>query len=247
MKQKPSATTVAADSSTAPSIPMVPAGLPTTPSISQRSIKPAAQMKVQASLNACVLIDRTGSSDQFRIGIPRTVEIIFDQASARAQAVHVTVWTGGDEDYGEQPILHTDRGTVEQALSDVGALRYGGGGDADESHLSSIERVVEATAWSDERRTRNALIAIVNANTKPAKSGRSAREIGKDLKKRNIFLCLVCEPYPLFDELVEAAGGLQFVISNDPSAEELQKVSSRVAASIVASLSAGGTMPMGGV
>ena len=57
-------------------------------------------------------------------------------------------------------------------------------------------------------------------------------------------LFLVCERKPRLVELCEAAGGLLFEISNTPRPEELQQVAASLSASVMASVSAGGTVPM---
>ena len=75
-------------------------------------------------------------------------------------------------------------------------------------------------------------------------AGKSARELGQLIQQRGLLLYLVCEPTATLKELVDGAGGLMFEISNNPDPTELQKIAAQLAASIVATMSAGGTVQM---
>ncbi|MBI4641462.1 MAG: hypothetical protein HY731_12255, partial [Candidatus Tectomicrobia bacterium] len=64
------------------------------------------------------------------------------------------------------------------------------------------------------------------------------------IKKQGILLYLVCEPTPTLYELVHAANGMVFQISNTPDNAELQRIAVQLAASIVATIGSGNTQPM---
>jgi hypothetical protein len=203
-------------------------------------IRHAVRPKIQAEVDLAFTLDVTGSSTAFADGIPKTLQIICDQVQAKAALVKVSVQTHRDFDFDAEPLaLRLDRGTIDEARLAVQNLQFFGGGDAPESHLDAIEHLANTVPWKLDPRARGALIAIVNAESKPLRSGRSAAELGEDLRKRSILLYLVCEPTPLLDELAQAAGGMLLPISNSPSATDLQKVSSQVSASIVASVASG--------
>jgi hypothetical protein len=55
---------------------------------------------------------------------------------------------------------------------------------------------------------------------------------------------LVCEPTPTLHDLVKSAEGLMFRITNSPDPAELQRIAAQLAASIVATVASGGTVPM---
>ena len=209
------------------------------------TIAPAVRPKIQVEVCTAVTVDRTGSSQQFAIGIPKTAGIIFEQVATKARSTRYWVQSHGDLDCNEQPILLTDGGTAEQAIHDINKIVYGGGGDAEEHHLDAIENLLKTVSWPvDKHRARGAMIAFLTADSKPARSRRKAQQIGEEIRAREILLYLVCEPTATLTKLVNAASGLMFTITNSPNPKELQKIAGQLAASIVASVSKGSTVPL---
>lgn len=216
---------------------------PTTPANS--IVRAATRPKIQCELDLAVTVDRTGSSERFQTGIPKTYEMIVTQVAAKAREVRCFVGSHGDLDEGQEFCLHTDAGTPEQAIEDVRKIVYGGGGPPEENHLDAIETILNSVPWTaDPARARGTIIGFLTADTKPAKSGVSAAELGKQIKDRGILLYLVCEPTPTLQELADAAEGLVFQITNDPDPTEMAKIAMKLAESIVVSVAAGSTVPM---
>jgi hypothetical protein len=208
-------------------------------------VKPAVRPKIQAEVDLGVTVDRTGSSKQFEIGIPMSLETILRQVNAKARSVKCWLGSHGDLDEGQQFILHNDGGTPEQAIEDVRKIVFNDGGDPAEHHLDAIETLLKTVPWTAKpTQARGAILAFLTADTKPAKSGITAKQLGEEIKKQGVFLYLICEPTPTLKELVDAAEGLMFEITNSPDAAELQKIASQVAASIVVLASSGKTEPM---
>lgn len=208
-------------------------------------VRPATRPKIQCEVDLAATVDRTGSSERFQTGIPQTFEMIVSQLKVKAREVKCWLASHGDLDEGQDFIIHTDAGTPEQAVEDLKKISYGGGGDPPEHHLDSIEVLLNRVPWTaDPSRARGAIVAFMTADTKPAKSGISAAALGKQIKDKGILLYLVCEPTPTLQELASAAEGLVFQISNKPNPAELQRVASQLAASIVATVASGSTVPM---
>jgi len=208
-------------------------------------VHPAARPKIQSEVELATTVDRTGSSERFQTGIPLTYETIVWQVQAKARTVKCWVASHGDLDEGQDFIIHTDAGTPEQAIEDIKKISYGGGGDPPEHHLDAIHELLIRVPWtSDLSRARGAILAFMTADSKPAKSRISAAELGKQIKDKGILLYLVCEPTPTLQELASAAEGLVFQISNNPDPTEMQKIAAQLAASIVATVASGGTVPM---
>ncbi|MBN1516001.1 hypothetical protein JXA32_05485 [Candidatus Sumerlaeota bacterium] len=206
---------------------------------------PASRPKIQCEVDLAVTVDRTGSSERFQSGIGAAYEIIASQVAAKARDVKCWVQTHGDLDEGQEIIMHTDAGTPEQAIDDIKKISYGGGGDPPEHHLDAIESLLDRVPWTaDPSRARGAIVAFMTADTKPAKSGVSAGDLGMLIKDKGILLYLICEPTPMLQELADLAEGLVFQISNDPDPDELQRIAEQLAASIVVTVSSGGTVPM---
>ncbi len=210
--------------------------------------RPAARPKIQCEIDLAATVDRTGSSERFKSGIPTTYDTILNQVQAKARSVKCWLASHGDLDEGQDFILHTDAGTPAQALQDMKNITYGGGGDPPEHHLDAIESLLNRVPWTaDPTRARGAILAFMTADSKPAKSGTTAGELGKRIRQQGILLYLVCEPTPTLLELAKSADGLVFEITNNPDPAELQKIAAQLAASIVASVASGSTVPMAAI
>ena len=208
-------------------------------------VRPATRPKIQCEVDLATTVDRTGSSERFQTGIPKTYEMIVSQVAAKACRVKCWLASHGDLDEGQDFIIHTDAGAPDQAIEDIKKIVYGGGGDPPEHHLDAIEALLKRVPWkSDPSRARGAIMAFMTADTKPAKSGITAAELGKQIKHKGLLLYLVCEPTPTLQELASSADGLVFQITNNPDPHELQKIAGQLAASIVATVSSGSTVPM---
>lgn len=211
----------------------------------QSIVRPAVRPKIQCEVDLATTVDRTGSSERFQTGIPKTYEMIVSQICGKARSVKCWLQSHGDLDEGQDPIIHTDGGTPDQAIQDIAGISYGGGGDPPEHHLDAVESLLNCVPWTaDPSRARGAIIAFTTADTKPARSGISAAALGKEINERGILLYLVCEPTATLQDLASAAGGLVFQISNDPDPAQMQKIAAQLAASIVATVASGATVPM---
>lgn len=208
-------------------------------------VRPAARPKIQAEIEIDMDIDRTGSSKQFATGIPVTAELILKQLEEKARKITCRVQTHGDQDEGQMPILLIEDATVDQAIEEIKRITYEGGGDPPEHHLDGIEHLLNTTPWSlDPSKSRGAILAFLTADSKPATSGATAAEIGKKIKEQGILLYLVCQPTKTLQELVDAAEGLLFEISNKPDPDDLQRIAGQLAASIVSTVGSGATAPL---
>ncbi len=186
-----------------------------------------------------------GPPPNFSQASRRPTKKILVQVAAKARAVKCWLASHGDLDEGQDFVIHTDGGTPEQAIEDIKKIAYGGGGDPPEHHLDAIEALLDRVPWSvDPSRARGAILAFLTADSKPAKSGTTAPELGKRIKDKGLLLYLVCEPTPTLRELVDTAGGLMFQISNNPDLVDLQRIAGQLAASIVATVASGSTVPM---
>jgi len=189
--------------------------------------------------------DITGSSGPFADGTHRSTEQILAAVSAKARSVRAYQLTYGDEDYGQHPVLITNDGTVEQALADSARITYGGGGDEPEHHISGIRELVRVVPWpTDPRKGRGAVVVFMTADTKPDPSGMTARQLGEEIMTRGLLCYLICEPYPFAKEIIDAAQGLMFPITNNPDPAQMQQIAAQLSASILATVSAGATRPM---
>lgn len=209
------------------------------------SIRPAPRPKLPVEVTLGIEIDRTGSSAAFQAGIATSCEVLLETIAAKAKGLSVFVGTHGDEECGEAPVLHTSGGTREQAMADIRAITFGGGGDAPETHLDGIRNFLETVPWPmDSHRTRGAFVVFLTDDTKPDRTGATATQIGEAIRAKGLLFYAVCQKTRTLDELVSAAAGLTIPITNSPDRTELQAAAAQVSASLVATIGSGGTVPM---
>jgi hypothetical protein len=190
--------------------------------------------KSAASVLLALLVDITGSTGKFSDGVRLAPAMIFRTIQAKARTTKVYLHTGGDLDFGQQCTLVCDGGTIDQATPALASLSFGGGGDAPETHLDSIEAVLTTTSWElDPRTWRNAVVGFLTANTKPSRSGVTAEELGAKFKNLGILFYLVAEDFPFARAITDAAGGLFFPISNHPDPAQMQQIASGIGQSIL--------------
>lgn len=189
--------------------------------------------KLQVRVDLALIVDRTGSSDAFKEGIKASSRMLVESVRAKARDLFCWVGTHGDLDEGQPFVLHTDRAPGDQAIADVQVIDYNGGGDPPEHHLDGIQSMLDTVPWNNNPLDgRGAVVAFLTADTKPAKSGITAAQLGKRFKDQEVLLYLICEPTPTLVELVDAAGGHIYPITNTPSIAEMQAISAEIAKSI---------------
>ncbi len=204
-----------------------------------------ARPRISAELDFATTVDRTGSSLAFQLGIPLAYEKIVRGIEQMVRDVKLYLFSHGDLECNEETILLTNGGNAEQAVADVKRIAYGGGGDAEETHLDAIEHAMNHVPWRNRpNKSRSALLAFLTDDSKPCRSGLTPKQLGEELKQRNILLYLICQPTPILSELVDAAGGLMFAISNSPDPKELEQIANQLTASIHAATSTSTTMPL---
>ena len=201
--------------------------------------------KLPLSVDLAITVDRTASSLQFQDGIPVVMESVLRGIEPLVTGMRVFLYTHGDLDEKQDTVLMTDGGSPDQALADLKQIRYEGGGDPKESHLDAIEHVAEGILRNaTPGASRTALLAIMTADSKPCRSGRSASELGEWIRKQGIRLYTVCEPTPTLYQLVKSAGGLMFAISVTPNRSDFQIIAAQLTASITQPAPGGKTIPM---
>lgn len=210
---------------------------------------PAAPITRHISGELAVTVDRTGSTKAFEKGIPLILAMLFQTLAPLVGVIKVWLQAHGDLDEGQNPLLLTDGGTPEQALQDLQQIQYGGGGGVDasdpEHHCDGVATLMNTIPWtSDPTRARGAIIAFCTADSKPLRSGQTARELGEEIVKRRLVLYLVCQKTPVLMELATAAHAMVFEITNTPKIDELQKIAAPLAASIAVTVQRGSTVPI---
>ncbi len=214
------------------------------------SLKSVQSIYTQGASAPChvelsLLIDRTGSGALFCHGVEISTKLILEAVEKNVQDLRVWVQTHGDEDYQEFPKLITAGCDVSRAVQAVQTIGYAGGGDGEETHLSAIESALESVDWQQSgRNTRRVMLAFVNDDTKPARSGRSATKVGQRLREAGILFYLICQPTGTLKALSQAARGMICEITNNPSPELMQAIATQISGSVIQSVSTGSAVPL---
>ncbi len=216
-----------------------------TPSTSPIKIAVRPRPKIPVTAEIGITLDRTASSQTFEQGIRYLVPQLLEGVALRAARVQVYLQSHGDLDVGQDMVMHCAGGTVAEACVDLDDIVFGGGGPPQENHLDAVESLMTTIPFVKNPAThRGVIVAVMNAESKPARSGRSPEEIGRALLDQHLLTYLICEPTRKLKRLSAAARGMLVPISNNPSQKVIEQVVAEVGASIAMTLSTGGTTPL---
>ncbi|RKX21211.1 MAG: hypothetical protein DRP35_04820 [Candidatus Zixiibacteriota bacterium] len=189
-----------------------------------------------------ITVDRTDSSKRFQKGCKKVIEDTFNGFKINNVSPSIFLFSHGDLDEGQDTIMHTVNGSPQQVILDFNSIQFGGGGFPKENHLDAIEHLKNNVPWNPL--AHNAIISIMNDESKPLRSGKEVENLGQELKSQNIKLFLICEITPILYKLSKSAGGIMIPISNSPNPDEIQIIVQQLTASIQASLGSGNTVPL---
>lgn len=199
---------------------------------------------VPTALHVGVCVDATGSSLHFAEGIRLTTLFMLTALAGVIAKVLCSLQIHRDEDFGEQPILLTGSGSVDDTLKELKRITFEGGGDEDETHAAAVLRALDTMPWlANPRAGRDVLILITSSETKPV-AGHSFSEIGGRIRSQRILYYHVGEQTPGLRAICDAAGGCFLPLSNTPDEADCRRAASACVASITASVSSGATVPI---
>lgn len=193
-------------------------------------IGPLARPKADKTATLAITIDRTASSERFKMGCELIIKGLFEDLKKNNISPSIFLFSHGDKDSGQEVIMHTDNGTIESTVADYQAINFGGGGHPKESHLDAIGHIKNSVPW--QSKSNNMIIGIMNDESKPLISGSPPDLLGNELLQDDISLILICEVTPLLYKLAKSAGGYMIPLSNSPNLEELQIISQQLSASV---------------
>lgn len=186
-----------------------------------------------------ISIDRTGSSGRFAAGVGQAVSLLLRHAQSQASDVKCWVRSVGDLDFGEDTILLTDGGSAEDAEKAAHGINFRGGGDPKETHLDGIAAAIDQTPWTVATSNQvSVLVVFATSDTKPSRDRRTAKDLGRLLRERDIATFLIAEPFPWAWELAKAARGELFPISNSPDPALMARIGTSIGRTVAKTLSA---------
>ncbi len=209
-------------------------------------IRAAARPKTLPEVDTALAIDITDSTRVFSDAVRKKIfPLILNPIEAKAKKLRVFVRTHGDREEGQSELMLTDGETTQKALADIANIKFDDGGDPLESHLDAIETLMDRVPWNaNPMEARGAIIGVLSSGSKPAQAGRTPKEVGEEIKRRGLLLYIIGIRTPEIHELVKAAEGLIFEISNSPKKSEMESIARQLGASIVQTASGSATRPL---
>lgn len=204
--------------------------------LTAQSLRPR---KSPQAVQVLAIADATGSSGPFARGISHILDALATSLPERIASVRFGLVASRDADCGEHDetlLADGDASALQQAAQ---RIRFVGGDDADETHFWSVRDAL-GYGWADGPMRRKAILLIGSSDSKPI-PGMTLEQLVIELARQRIAVFVVAPRETNLRQLAELTDGLFFELSNDPSAEEVQRLIARLTASMTQTLSAAGT------
>ena len=216
---------------------------PSSPSTSQtpnpfgQNLGAARARKSPQMVQVCCIADATGSSEPFARGTEQILQALANDLPQRIAQVRFGLVASRDVDCGEkdeQLLVDGDSPAMREAIS---RIRYIGGEDADETHFNSVCDAMSGYPWDEGPMRRKAIVLLGSSDSKPV-PGMTLDDLVIGLANRRITVFVICPREANLKQLAELTDGLYFELSNEPSAEEVKRLTQRLTASMTQTLSA---------
>ena len=207
--------------------------------LSPQSLRPR---KSPQAVQVLAIADATASSRPFSRGIVHVLNALADALPQRISSVRFGLVASRDADCGQtdEQLLSNGDGA---ALGDAcGRIRFVANDDEDETHFWSVRDAL-GYAWDEGPMRRKAILLLGSSDSKPI-PGMTLDALVLELMRRRIAVFVVAPAGTNLKRLAELTDGLFFELSNDPSEQEVQRLISRLTASMTQTLSAAGTTVM---
>lgn len=191
-------------------------------------------------VQVCCIADATGSSEPFARGTEQVLQALASELPQRIAQVRFGLVASRDQDCGErdeQLLIDGDANAMRDA---IGRVRYIGGDDADETHFWSVADALKSYPWEEGPMRRKAIVLLGSSHSKPV-PGMTLDQLVLGLANRRITVFVVCPKEANLRQLAELTDGLYFELSNEPSAEEVSRLTQRLTASMTQTLSGAAT------
>ena len=206
--------------------------------LSAQTLRPR---KSPQAVQLLAIADATGSSGPFARGIAHILHALADSLPQRIASVRFALVASRDADCGERDETLLADGDAAALREAAARMRFVGGADADETHFWSVRDAL-GYGWADGPMRRKAILLIGSSDSKPI-PGMTLEQLVIELARRRIAVFVVAPRETNLRQLAQLTDGLFFELSNDPSAEEVQRLIARLTASMTQTLSAAGAGP----
>jgi len=184
----------------------------------------------------CCIADATGSSEPFARGTEQILQALAAELPQRIAQVRFGLVASRDQDCGERDEQLLTEGDAAAMHEAIGRIRYIGGDDPDETHFWSVADALNTYPWEEGPMRRKAIVLLGSSHSKPL-PGMTLDQLVLALAGRRITVFVVCPREANLKQLAELTDGLYFELSNEPSPEEVRRLTQRLTASMTQTLS----------
>ena len=209
--------------------------------LTPQSLRPR---KSPQAVQVLAIADATGSSGPFARGITHILQALATSLPVRIASVRFGLVASRDADCGEHDEILLADGDAAALQAACQRLEFRGGDDADETHFWSV-RDAMGYGWDEGPMRRKAILLIGSSDSKPI-PGMTLDQLVLELMRRRIAVFVVAPGETNLRQLAELTDGLFFELSNDPSAQEVERLIGRLTASMTQTLSSAGTTVQAG-
>ena len=198
------------------------------------------QRKSPQAVQLLCIADATGSSVPFARGMTHVMSSIAAALPERLARVRFGLVASRDVDCGEHDDAMLTDGDAQALQHAAGRIEFRGGVDADETHFWSVRDALGGYPWEEGPMRRRAILLMGSSDSKPI-PGMSLEQLVLQLGEKRIAVFVVAPRDANLKQLAELTDGLYFELSNDPSAQEVDRLIQRLTASMTQTLTSGGT------
>ena len=202
--------------------------------LSTLSVRPR---KSPQAVEVLAIADATASSEPFSRGIKQVLVSLAESLPQRIAKVEFGLVASRDADCGqtdEQLLTHGDGLALQHSLE---RLRFISNADPDETHFWSVRDAL-GYPWDEGPMRRRAIVLLGSSDSKPI-PGMTLEQLALELMRRRIAVFVVAPGSTNLRRLAELTDGLFFELSNDPAAQEVQRLVQRLTASMTQTLTGG--------
>ena len=232
----PASAATAAAAAAAPTPPHNPFG---------QNLQATRVRKSPQVVQVCCIADATGSSEPFARGTEQVLQALATDLPQRIAQVRFGLVASRDQDCGERDEQLLTDGDANAMRDAVSRIRYIGGDDADETHFWSVADALNGYPWEEGPMRRKAIVLLGSSHSKPV-PGMSLDLLVLALANRRITVFVICPREANLKQLADMTDGLYFELSNEPSAEEVRRLTQRLTASMTQTLSGAAAGTEGG-
>ncbi|MDR2208230.1 MAG: VWA domain-containing protein [Azoarcus sp.] len=201
--------------------------------------------KLPVALSFVSLIDATGSSDVFNRGITNVAAETADYLGKSMGTLQLAMHITRDLEYDSDANFSLGHNlSVDDFKATLARISYEGGGDELETQLDAVQTIARTYPLNPSPNARRVIALFSSSGSKPTRDGKNAAQVAQELNSLGIKVIVIAPNDVNLHELANATGGISLELTNDPSPEDINRVTHLLTRTLtmMANHNAGGTM-----